>query len=131
MFQRYAHVDNISGVSINSFPNDRLIKLLSSPSISRNSTHFAVGLSLIEPGRIHEEHSHDAEEVIYIISGKGELTINGNEIVSLSKGTVIVLKAGEKHSIKVLGDEQLVCLWIYAPPGPEKKFIENNVKKIM
>jgi len=125
MFQRYANIDDIPGISINKFPHDRVIKLLSSPFILRSSTHFAVGLSLIEPGRIHEEHSHDAEEVIFIISGKGELSINGNEIIPLSKGTVVVLKPGEKHSIKVIGNKQLECLWIYAPPGAEKKFIAD------
>lgn len=122
-FCRAVNAGDVPGVKINTPPYDRIIKLLCSPSIARKSQNFAVGISVIPFGHIHEEHQHPSEEVIYILSGKGEITINSIEIVRLERNSVVILKANEPHSIIVTSpDEDLTCLWVYAPPGPEVKF---------
>jgi len=122
-FQRSTHVDNVPGIMINQFPNDRLVKLLASPAIERCSQNFAVGISIISPGRIHEQHAHSSEEVIYILQGEGAICINDREKINLSRGIVVILQPDEKHSITASGSQDLHCLWIYSPTGPESKFI--------
>jgi len=125
MFQRSAHLKDIPGNSLLPFPNDRNVKLLASPSIVRNTEHVAVGLVQIAPDHVHEEHEHAAEEVMYIIKGRGEVVIQGKERVLLKPETVVILKPNERHMIKVTGAETLEILWVYAPPGPEKKFVSG------
>ena len=95
---------------------------MSSPSIARQSRNFAMGVSIIEGGKTHEVHQHDAEETIFILSGSGEITINQDEKIHLETGTVILLKPNEPHGLVAYGNESLQCLWVYAPPGPEKRF---------
>lgn len=125
-FQRSAKVAELAGVRINEPPYDREVLLLASPLIARRSTHFAMGISVIEPGKIHEEHRHEAEETIFVLSGIGEIEINGREVLPLEPETVVVLKSGEPHGLRNKGDEPLRCLWVYAPSGSEAKFVKQS-----
>lgn len=124
-FQRSVKASDVSGVRINEAPYDRTVKLLASPSINRRSTNFAVGISIIEQGKEHEVHVHDSEETIFVLSGHGLITINGEERVPLEPETVIVLRGGEPHGLTNTGNEALRVLWVYAPTGPESKFVEK------
>lgn len=113
----------MTGVRINEPPYDRDVFLLASPLIARRSSGFAVGISVIEPGKVHEVHQHEAEETVFILSGRGEMEVNGNERIPLEPETVVVLRSNEPHGIRNLGNEPLRCLWIYAPSGSEAKFV--------
>lgn len=121
-FQRFARLGDIPGVRINAPPHDRLVKLLTSPFIARQSERFAMGVSIVEPGKTHEVHSHPAEETIFVLSGVGEILINGTERVPLAPETAVVLRPDEPHGLTNSGEEPLRCLWVYAPSGPESGF---------
>lgn len=115
------------GVFINEGINRREIKLLASPKSKIKRDDFAMGLTIIEPGKIHEAHEHNSnEEIVFVYEGKGIANI-GDISTSVEKGDLIGIDYNEAHSFTNTGDEDLVLLWVYSPPGiaDEKFYIDN------
>ena len=128
---RHFKIDEVTGVTINEHTNERLIKLLASPISDVKRQQFSVGLSIIEPGRIHEEHKHDtSEELIVVIAGHGLARIACQEF-PISYGSVIDISQGEPHGFANTGQSILTLLWIYDPPGAEKRFVSKGAKEGM
>ncbi|MGL4854530.1 MAG: cupin domain-containing protein, partial [Lentisphaeria bacterium] len=64
------------------------------------------------PGCSSGFHIHEKEEEIFLIlSGKGEVNDNGI-ICYVKEGDSILTKSGEGHSIKNIGEEDLVIIAI-------------------
>ena len=115
-------LDDVAGVTINKQINERRIKVLASPTSSIKRQQFSVGMSLIEPGKIHEEHKHDGnEELIVVMGGEGMAKIAGQEF-AVGYGSVIAIDPGDYHGFVNTGHQPLILLWIYDPPGAESKF---------
>ena len=69
-----------------------------------------VAYAMLQEGKAYEAHAHgDHEEVYYIISGKGSMTING-ETKEIRDGDAIFIEAGDTHSIANTGKDFLVFL---------------------
>ncbi|MDF2802740.1 MAG: cupin protein [Anaerocolumna sp.] len=70
------------------------------------------GLLLYMPGQKTPDHKHaDIDEIFYIISGSGTLTIDGEEY-SLKAQDVIYSPKGESHGFLNTGNLNLVVLQI-------------------
>jgi quercetin dioxygenase-like cupin family protein len=67
-------------------------------------------------------HRHPYDEIQFIQSGRGRWNVNGEEFEG-SGGDIFVIKAGEIHSFKCIGDEPLVQLDIHLSP----RFIQDNL----
>lgn len=81
-------------------------------SIERQSFAEAV----VPVGCGTDEHYHrNSEEVYYIISGCGEIRVDG-EIAPVKPGDAIALKPGAVHKIWNRGSTDLVFLCICVPP---------------
>ena len=66
--------------------------------------------AMLQEGKAYEAHAHgDHEEVYYIISGIGEMTVNG-ETRAIRDGDAVFIPAGFTHSIANRGQEFLVFL---------------------
>lgn len=69
-----------------------------------------VSMARLEPGKAYEAHSHsDHEEVYYIISGRGRMTID-KEDARFKDGDVIYIPVNMMHSIANDGDETVEFL---------------------
>ena len=69
-----------------------------------------VAYAMLQEGKAYEAHAHgDHEEVYYIISGIGEMTVNG-ETRAIRDGDAVFIPAGFTHSIANRGQEFLVFL---------------------
>jgi quercetin dioxygenase-like cupin family protein len=120
---KYFKLDDVAGVTINQQINERQIKLLASPVSSIQRQQFSVGVSIVAPGRIHEQHKHEgSQELIVVIGGEGLAQIAGQEF-AIGYGGVISIERGESHGFVNTGKSALTLLWIYDPPGAESKFI--------
>lgn len=61
-------------------------------------------------------HVHAGEEeIIYIISGKGETKVGG-KAYPLEPGVGIFVEPGVEHGVKTLGNEPLVLVSVFSPP---------------
>ena len=52
------------------------------------------------------------DEIYYVLSGKGTMTLDGNT-VEITPGTAVLTRTGSTHSLKQAGDEDLVILITY------------------
>lgn len=68
-----------------------------------------------EPGESGPFHNHDiADELFLILQGQCEFTIEGERAI-LSPGQVCFARSGEKHEIRVIGDEPMIMFLVVAP----------------
>lgn len=116
------HRDDIRAVRAHKPPYDRDIKVLASPFCARASNAFAVGVTFIEPGKVHEVHTHEVEEVAYILQGTGICECCGEKI-AFRPGMVIQAAPNEPHGFTNDGENCVEILWVTAPAGREKAFI--------
>lgn len=119
-------VDSVKGKVINEGTiNERRIKLFASPYGPAVRTAYGCGMALIDPGQVHEEHAHpDSEELILVVQGTGTGRVGG-ESITVQPGDLIAIEKGEPHTFANTGTDQLRLYWIYSPPGPEKRFLDD------
>ena len=95
------------------------IRLLSEPNLT-GAERMTCGLVELAPGKGHDRHNHPGtEEIIYVIQGDGEQTVDDHGPVHVSPGSSIFVPNGAFHSTLNTGIETLRLLVIYAPTGAE------------
>lgn len=99
----------------------RVIAVKTSPA-KDNGTDIAVGTAALPAGYRTPPHSHTAEEVAVILSGRGGVDIDG-VVFPVEEGTVLVTPADSTHATFASDDGPLVVLWFYAPPGSERRWL--------
>jgi quercetin dioxygenase-like cupin family protein len=57
----------------------------------------------LEPGTTAPRHSHPGEEIIYVLEGMWEYTLDGKPPVVLKAGDVLFIPAGVIHSARNVG----------------------------
>ena len=68
------------------------------------------------PGEaIGEEHHDDADQLLYIVSGRGEAVLDG-EVEPMGPGQLVYVPAGVRHDIRNAADEPLRLWTVYTPP---------------
>src|SRR5579871_2454869 len=89
-----------------------------------------VGVSVFlfngRPGSGSGPHRHPYDEIQFIREGRGIWTVNG-ETFEGGAGDIFVIKAGEIHSFKVVGDAPLVQLDVHLSPASFKKTCSRPV----
>ena len=74
------------------------------------------------PGRGPGPHRHPYDEIQFIQSGRGLWKVDGAEFEA-GGGDVLVIKAGEVHEFKCIGEEPLVQVDVHLSP----RFIQENL----
>lgn len=67
-------------------------------------------------------HRHPYDEVQFILQGRGAWTVDGVDFEA-GAGDILVIKAGEVHSFRSLGEEPLVQVDVYMSP----RFVQENL----
>ncbi len=74
--------------------------------------HLDTGLLLYAPGQTTPDHKHsDIDEVFYVISGEGTITINKEEI-HLKEKDIVFSPNGETHGFNNTSSDNWVVLQI-------------------
>jgi len=103
----------------------RALAVKASP-MKANSSKIVVGTAALPPGFSTPSHSHEAEEVALFLSGSGSVDIDG-VAYPVTAGTVLLTPSNTVHiTHSNPGDEPLVVLWLYAPPGSEARWVEPD-----
>jgi mannose-6-phosphate isomerase-like protein (cupin superfamily) len=61
-------------------------------------------------------HRQDEDEIYYILSGTGELTLNGQRSV-VGPGTAVLTRPGSSHGLRQIGADDLVVIVAYQQPN--------------
>ncbi|WP_198382936.1 cupin domain-containing protein [Roseomonas sp. KE2513] len=80
---------------------------------------FNSELVRLEPGDHSVPHVEPWNHLLYFISGTGDITI-GSETSPVTPGTVALVKAGQHHSLRNLGADDMIVLTVYDPPRTRK-----------
>jgi len=64
-------------------------------------------------------HRNDEDEIYYVLSGRGELTLNAERRL-VGSGTAILTRAGDSHGLRQLGAEDLVIVITYPRPSSQR-----------
>lgn len=95
------------------------------PKLYQENTRFgglSMGFQTIVPGGRIREHSHGGQVELQIcFRGRGCVVVDGTSH-PLAPGTACFLGEDIKHEIVNESGEELVMLWIVAPPGLEHFF---------
>lgn len=88
--------------------------------------HGDVGVSVFlfngQPGSGPGPHRHPYDEVQFIQQGRGCYNVNDEEFEA-GAGDILVIKAGEVHSFRAIGDGSLVQVDVHLSP----RFVQENL----
>ena len=88
----------------------------------RGDVGISVFLLEAAPGRGPGPHRHAYDEVQFIRSGRGRYVVDGVEFEA-GAGDILVIKAGEVHEFKAVGEENLVQVDVHLSP----RFVQENL----
>ena len=88
-----------------------------------NTDDIAMSLMhvVLLPGEGHVRHNHpDSDEILYILSGRGEQMVDDEQTFSVRAGQAVFIPKGAFHSTVNTSWEPMAILAIYAPAGAEE-----------
>jgi quercetin dioxygenase-like cupin family protein len=88
---------------------------------AQGATATTVAYYIFEPGRHSGLHADNAEEVIYVADGEGEVFVSGKQ-VKLEPGTFVVVNAGVQHDVYAYGSVELRLLSFFGAAVVESTF---------
>jgi quercetin dioxygenase-like cupin family protein len=88
----------------------------------QGDTGISVFLFNGQPGSGPGPHRHPYDEVQFIQQGRGLYTVDG-ETFEAGAGDILVIKAGEVHSFRCIGDSPLVQMDVHL----SREFIQENL----
>lgn len=96
------------------------IHFLSEPAVT-DAKSFSFGVVDLAPGKGHARHNHPgSEEIIYVVSGRGEQMVDDQPPVKVAAGCSIYIPADIYHSTLNTGDKPMQLIVVYSPAGPER-----------
>jgi quercetin dioxygenase-like cupin family protein len=91
-----------------------------------NTGNDAGALSILEmaPGMTVPLHRHPASiEVVYVLSGHAVMNDIAERDQKIGPGDAVYIARGTVHGLKNTGGEPVVAVQLYAPGGPEQRFL--------
>jgi len=99
----------------------RVSKLLLSPR-DGGVKNLSLGMNITEVGSMIPDHVHEeSEEVLFLISGRAKLVIEGEGEWEIGPETAFYSPLGKKHRLENIGNEPLKLVWVYCPPLPQHR----------
>ncbi len=78
--------------------------------------HTQVVIMSIPPGgEIGEEVHEDNDQVLYLVSGRGRVVLDGKE-AAFEVGDLVLVQAGVRHNFITEGEESMKIITTYSPP---------------
>jgi putative monooxygenase len=94
----------------------RVSKLLLAPKFG-GVLNLSLGMNITEVGSMIPDHVHeDSEEVLFLISGRARIVIEGEGSWEIGPETAFFSPLGKKHRVENIGDEPIKLVWVYSPP---------------
>jgi quercetin dioxygenase-like cupin family protein len=88
-----------------------------------------VGLAVLLPGQRNPVHFHpNCEEVLYMLSGQGQHTLDGR-VVELKAGMTIRIPAGVKHNLINTGKEPIRTVMAFSSGDRKTVFLDQPPTK--
>jgi mannose-6-phosphate isomerase-like protein (cupin superfamily) len=105
---------NIFDLEGTEYPAGRRTRVLLGENGAIDGEYFCQGYSDIYPGGAIPLHDHVTVESYTIITGTGEMSVDG-ETLPVKAGDFIYIDRGKEHSLKNTGQENMHVMFVYAP----------------
>jgi mannose-6-phosphate isomerase-like protein (cupin superfamily) len=110
-------------------PANGYVRNLFSDKVIASHNKFAMGTQTVAPGCFIREHTHDRnEEIIFVVSGRGLVKVDGKEI-PLEVGSCVFLGHNRKHQFINPGPEPMTFVWYFMPGGLQDFFEQIGRKR--
>lgn len=86
--------------------------------------HMSVQHFRIEPGATVGEHSHEHEQVGFLVGGSLAFTVDGKQYPT-EAGDSYVIPSNAVHAVENRGDEPAVGVELFSPPRPVPPWAEE------
>lgn len=73
-----------------------------------------VAMNELQPGHLPKPHAHPYEQIVYIIQGEGDFSVDG-EVHHLTAGGLMVIPPNVEHFIQVTGNVPVLNMDIFTP----------------
>ncbi|HUB20377.1 MAG TPA: cupin domain-containing protein [Acidobacteriaceae bacterium] len=103
---------NLQHTSFDSIPLEHLNPLIDRQFVHGERTMLA--RIILRKGAIVPTHSHENEQITYILEGALRFTLGDGRILTVSAGQVLVIPSNLPHQAEAL--EDTVDLDVFAPP---------------
>ena len=80
---------------------------------------LSLGLAIWPAGSIDTQEPHTEDEVYYVVSGRGRITVGGEER-SVGAGSIVFVAIGVDHHFHDI-EEDLVVIVFWAPPRHSRR----------
>jgi quercetin dioxygenase-like cupin family protein len=108
-----ASIDGLELSETTSSEDDSLRTRTAYPISWENGTaSSAVVYFELEPGDHLGVHSHSAEELLYVVAGEVQASVQ-DEVERLGEGALAVAPAGVKHDVRCVGDATARCIGFF------------------
>ncbi len=85
-------------------------------TVLATSKHTQVVVMDVKPAEdIGKEIHPNEDQVLYLISGRGTIYMDGKEM-DFNKGDCVLVPAGTEHNFTTIGDESMKIITTYSPP---------------
>jgi quercetin dioxygenase-like cupin family protein len=102
----------------------RVRKLLTTDNTGHQTAYL--GVLEADPGAEIPRHLHPTSaEILYVVSGGGVLTV-GAEPIPFGPDTAIHIPENQPHLASFTGPDKTIMIQLYAPPGPEQRFVGGS-----
>ena len=105
---------NIFDIDGTEYPAGRKTRVIIGENGVIKGEHFVQGYTVIYPGGSVPLHDHEPVENYVILSGEGEMTVEGQTELVRSYDCIYVDK-WQKHTLKNTGKEDMHVMFVYAP----------------
>jgi len=65
------------------------------------------------------EETHDADQTTFIVSGEGQVVVDGSQ-TKVTANRLVVIPKGSKHNIINKGEDDLKIFTVYSPPAEDE-----------
>lgn len=103
--------EDIEGIE---FPAGRRGRVMYGENGKVNGEYFCQGYSVVYPGGGIPVHQHETIETYTILSGTGEMYVDG-ETQPLKAGDSVYIDRNLPHGLKNTGDSDMHVMYVYAP----------------
>lgn len=118
---------DIKGVKIPA-PYERVIKVLFAPDLN-NVSEINFSIALISPFSQTDLHTHDRSELIFVISGEGEATLD-DEKFKIEPDLAMWIPANTAHQIKNPYEDIIKIATVFVPAYNSNEIVQERLSVI-
>jgi len=111
---------------------DRILQWIAGPKGQAPSDCCSSCIVKFKPGAsARPPHSHsDCEEAIFILTGAGEMLLEGGKSEPVRTNDFLLMRKNEIHLIKNTGSEEMKILCFYSAPTDNSKYDFHTMESV-